>query len=155
MMDLHTGIMESLLQPEAVEDLFNKKESLLEKFAQKHVVLVCNPKDDEKASTLLRSKGIEVDSIQHEDRFPLDGHAVIIVKESPDTQIKQEDLQLALESFQMRMLEKENERRMESLYEQTKLMDSEAPTIFEMQNRAYLREQHKFALRQSNKFRKK
>ena len=112
MMDLHTGIMESLLKPETVEDLFNKKESLIEKFAQKHVVLVCNPKDEEKALPLLRSKGIEVDSIQHEERFPLDGQAVIIVKESPDTQIKQEDLQLAMEAFQMRMLEKENERRM-------------------------------------------
>ena len=117
----------------------------------KQIVLLCNAKDEERAIGLLREKGVRIDVIQHDDS--LDDRVVISFKDKGQV-LSADELKKAVEGLQAIIQAKAPEPEPFDI-EKYKMIDGNKPTIAELENRAYLREQHKFALRQSNKFRRK
>lgn len=141
-----------------IEALFPKEESnseMMERFAEmlqqpnKQIVLLCNPKDERQATRLLEEKGVRFDVIRHDDG--LDGRVVLSFKDK-DEELSPDELKKAVEGLQALIQAKEPKPIDIEAY---KRMEEYRPTIDQPENRAFLREQHKFALRQSNRFRKK
>ncbi len=141
MMNVENGQLERLLNvPNDVPSKLMFEELLL-----KGAVLICNPQDEEKCMTLMKMKDVEPVRIVHETGISLNGKFILITAEKPE-EVPMSEIQDAISQFARKELE-----RQEQEYLKHKLETADAP-IEELENRAYQRQQHKFALRQSNKF---
>lgn len=144
-MNVENGQLERLLN--VPHDVPSKQ--MFEELLLKGAVLICNPQDEEKCMKLMEMKEVEPVRIVHETGISFNGKCILITAEKPES-VPMSEIQDAISQFAKKELE-----RQEQEYLKHKLEMADAPTIAELEDRAYQRQQHKFAIRQSNKFRKK
>ena len=149
MMNLDTGSIESLLSRK--DNLFDELNGLFAVPDDKELILVCHKEDEERAANILREKGIEAKVVFHETSRAIDGRAIVIVKES-STELEQDAIDAAVDSFREKLAERELRNHEQSLVEIEKRMSLMEPTVQELEQRSWQREQQKLAIRHSNKF---
>ena len=145
MMDISNGQFEKLFD---TQEGLNPKE-MLEQLMEKRAVLICNPQDEEKCLAILAEKEVVPAKVIHETGRSFDGKCILIATESPES-ITRKEIEDSVEQLRRKLYDQEM-RELEKM--KMEMMD--APTLEELDNRAYLRQQHKFAIRQSNRFRRR